>query len=239
LLPTGGGENVIGRIYSFGTIFGMERDNSNKVPDKLLSGLHTRNTLPHLKREGSVYFVTFRQFGTLPVPFLKKLKEEREIILRQAMMAKRPLTWQEQEEVFKWYSIRVDAYLDAGHGECFLNRPEIAELVANALRFFEGERYELKAWCVMPNHVHVVVWPMEGHTLSDILHSWKSFTSTEINRLLNRTGKSFWQKESYDHLVRDHDDMARCCEYTTMNPVNARLCGRPEDWRWSSLYRRG
>ncbi len=215
----------------------MEGDQAKAIPSKLLSGFHTRNTLPHLKWEGCVYFVTFRQFGTLPVPFLKNLKEEREVILQQATMAKRPLTWQEQEELFKWYSTRVDTYLDAGHGECLLNRPEIAALVADALRYFDGERYELKAWCIMPNHVHVVLWPMADHTLSDILHSWKSFTATKVNQMLGRVGKTFWQKESYDHLVRDDDDLVRCCEYTTMNPVKARLCEKPEDWRWSSLYR--
>jgi REP element-mobilizing transposase RayT len=147
-----------------------------------------------------------------------------------------PLTWHEQEELFRWYSTRVDQYLDAGHGECFLKGADVGELVATALKFFDGERYQLRSWVIMPNHVHAVLWPKPPHTLSRILQSWKSFTSKEANRMLKRTG-AFWQKESYDHLVRDDDDLARCCVYTTMNPVNARLCERPEDWRWSSLFR--
>lgn len=78
--------------------------------------------------------------------------------------------------------------------------PELADLVAGAIRFFEGQRYELRAWVVMPNHAHVVLWPMPGHSLSDILHSWKSFTSHEINKRLPTKVVPFWQSESYEHF---------------------------------------
>ena len=203
-------------------------------PDPLVSGFHFRGVLPHLKREGGTYFVTFRQTGTLPREVLLRFKQEREAILQQAMVAKRPLTWHEQEELFRWYSSRVDKYLDAGHGVCYLRNPELADLVAGAIRFFAGQRYELRAWVVMPNHAHVVVWPMLGHTLSDILHSWKSYTSHEINKRLPTKVVPFWQSESYEHLIRDDEDLNRCCQYTLRNPVTARLCAGPEDWKWSS-----
>jgi REP element-mobilizing transposase RayT len=192
--------------------------------------------LPHLKREGGTYFVTFRQAGTLPKEVLLRFKQERDTLLAQAKAAKRPLTWHEQEELFRWYSNRVDKYLDAGHGPCYLRDPALADLVAEAIQFFGGRRYELRAWVVMPNHVHAVVWPMPGHTLSDVLHSWKSFTSHEINKRLPTQVSPFWQNESYEHLVRADEDLHRCCQYTLMNPVNARLCARPEDWKWSSAY---
>ena len=216
---------------------GMKSRRRNPDQSRLTAGFHTRNVLPHLKREGGAYFVTFRLAGTLPAEVLQQFKRERELIVAQALAAKRPLTWHEQEELFRWYSSRVDGYLDAGHGECFLKQPAVADLVAGALRFFEGQRYELRSWVVMPNHVHLVVWPKPPNTLSEVLHSWKSFTANEANKLLVRVGKPFWQDESYDHLVRDDTDMARCCQYTLMNPVNARLCSRPEDWKWSSAYR--
>jgi REP element-mobilizing transposase RayT len=138
--------------------------------------------------------------------------------------------------LFHWYSDRVDKYLDAGHGTCYLRDPALASLVSNAVQFFEGQRYELRAWVVMPNHAHVVVWPMPGYTLSDILHSWKSFTSHKINAYLPTKVVPFWQGESYEHLIRDDEDLHRCCHYTLMNPVNANLCARPEDWQWSSAY---
>jgi REP element-mobilizing transposase RayT len=89
----------------------------------------------------------------------------------------------------------------------------------------------------MPNHVHAVLRPMPGWTLSKILKSWKGYTACEANKVLKRTGDKFWQTESFDHLVRDDEDMHRCCKYIMMNPVQARLCERAEDWKWSSAYR--
>lgn len=192
--------------------------------------------MPHLERRGGAYFVCFRLAGTLPKEVLIRFKQERERIVQEARAGNRPLTWHEQADLFRWYSERVDRYLDDGEGNCFLRAPELAGIVADTLRHFDRQRYELRSWVVMPNHVHVVVWPMEGHDLSGILHSWKSYTSHEFNKRLPEKVVPFWQEESYDHLVRDDEDLARCCHYTIMNPVNARLCSRPEDWPWSSVY---
>lgn len=206
-----------------------------REPSKLVSGFHHRDHLPHLKREGGLYFVTFRLAGTLPAKVLAQFKAERENILALALAVKRPLTWHEQEELFRWYSSRVDKYLDAGHGECWLRQPELARTVADVLRFHVGQRFELNAWVVMPNHVHAVVRPLPDWTLSDVLHSWKGYSAKEANKLLSRQGE-FWQGETYDHLIRDEEDLHRCCHYTVMNPVNARLCQRPEEWPWSSAF---
>ena len=206
-------------------------------PSPLLTGFHSRDQLPHLKREGGPYFVTFRLAGTLPASELLKVKHEREQILVQTLAAKRPLTWHEQEELLRWYSDRVERYLDAGHGDCWLRQPAIADLVASALHFHERVRFDLLAWVVMPNHVHAVVRPRPGWTLSKMLQSWKGYTAHKANRLLSRTGYEFWQRESFDHLIRNDDHLHRCCHYTTANPVNAGLCTRPEDCKWNSLYR--
>lgn len=207
-----------------------------RAADHLTRGFHHRDHLPHLKREGGSYFVTFRLAGTLPAEVLIRLKREREAIIAQAAAAKRPLTWPEQEELFRWYSTRVDRHLDAGHGACWLRQSQIAKIVADVLQFHARRRFDLLAWVVMPNHVHAVVHPLPGFTLSQILKGWKGYAAHEANRILQRTG-AFWQGESYDHLVRDDEDMYRCCLYTTMNPVNARLCACPENWPWSSAYR--
>jgi REP element-mobilizing transposase RayT len=210
---------------------------SEAPPDKLVQGLHARGALPHLKRAGASYFVTFRLADTLPQEVLASLKQERQAIIQTALAANRPLTWKEQTDLFNWYSERVDKYLDASHGDCWLRRDDIATLVASALHFFLGERYALHAWVIMPNHVHVVVRPEPPWTLGQILKSWKNFTALEANKLLRRTGHHFWQDESYDHWCRDDEDRARCCSYTVRNPVTARLCPSPEDWPWSSAGR--
>jgi REP element-mobilizing transposase RayT len=203
----------------------------------LVAGLHFRGKLPHLKKEGAVYFVTFRLADSLPSHEVARLKHERKVILEQSRAARNPLTWHEEQQLLAWYCDKVEALLDAGYGACWLSKPEVAGLIASAVQFFDGQRYELRSWVVMPNHVHAVVWPMPGHTLSDILHSWKSFTSKAANQLLNRTGE-FWQAESFDHWIRDDAEHARLAAYVENNPVKAGFCQCPEDWKWSSANER-
>ena len=210
-----------------------------KIPpaDPLISGLHFRGKLPHLKKAGAIYFVTFRLADSLPAREVVRLKQERQVMLEQARAAKSPLTWHEEEQLLAWYCDKVETLLDAGLGACWLRRPAVADLVVRALKIFDGQRYELRAWVVMPNHVHAVVWPMPGQTLSRILHSWKSFTSKAANRWLHRTG-GFWQQESFDHWIRDEAERARLVAYVERNPVKAGLCRTPADWKWSSAYGR-
>jgi REP element-mobilizing transposase RayT len=207
-------------------------------PSSLTAGFHFRGRLPHLKREGAAYFVTFRLADSLPATEVLRLKREREALLADALAHKRPLTWHEQQQLLAWYSEKVERLLDASHGACWLQRPDIGELVAGAVRFFAGQRYDLRAWVVMPNHIHAVLWPHPGHTFSKILHSWKSFTATQANRILARAGQPFWQKESYDHWIRDDAERVRLAAYVEDNPVKAGLCPRPEHWLWSSAHDR-
>jgi len=179
--------------------------------------VRSRGRLPHWERDEATYFVTFRLFDSLPAVALERIK---------------------QTKPGGDYAERLDAYLDRGSGASFLKDPRVAKLVVDALRHFDGARYHLHAWCVMPNHVHVIFSVLPARTpalrLSSIIQSWKSFTAKEANRLLARTG-SFWQREYYDHLVRDDEDFVRCIEYTINNPVKAGLCERWEDWPASGL----
>ena len=206
---------------------------TDNPPNSLVAGLHFRGKLPHLKREGAAYFVTFRLADSLPAHEVARLKHERQVVLEQAPAAKSPLTWHEEEQLLAWYCDKVEALLDAGYGACSLSKPEIADSVAGALKHFNGQRYELRAWTIMPNHVHAIVWPMPDYTLSNILHSWKSFTSKAANKLLGRTGE-FWQKESFDHWIRDDAEHARLVAYVENNSVKARRATAPENWKWSS-----
>jgi REP element-mobilizing transposase RayT len=202
----------------------------------LLCGIHDRGYLPHWKGEGATYFVTFRLCDSLPQAVLRQFEAEREEILQRERTHGRMVSAVEKRRLAELFSERIEAYLDAGHGACWLRRPELADLVAQALPHFAGTRYELFAWVVMPNHVHVVVAPREIHTLSSILHSWKSYTANEANKRLNRVGQPFWQHEAYDHRVRDEEEFVRVCAYVERNPVTAGLCRQPEEWRWSSAY---
>lgn len=118
-------------------------------------------------------------------------------------------------------------------GSCVLGNPASASLVQSAFLHFDGERYHLRAWCVMPNHVQVIVRPFDGWGLSQILHSCKSFTATEINRALGRRG-TLWERESFDQLVRSPDYLEAFVDYVHANPVEAGLCATPKDWHYSS-----
>ena len=125
------------------------------------------------------------------------------------------------------FSDKVERSLDAGYGACWLKDPRIARLVSDAITHFDGERYELLAWCLMPNHVHLVMRPRPGQSLEQILHSLKGFTAHQANKVLRREG-TFWLAESYDHLIRDEDDLRSQVEYVWGNPDSSGLDG----WRW-------
>jgi REP element-mobilizing transposase RayT len=144
----------------------------------------------------------------------------------------------ERQQALELYSAKIEAYLDAGRGECWLRDPRVADQVAEAFRFFHGQRYDLGPWVVMPNHVHVLVRPLGAHLLDGIVRSWKGFTARAANQLLGRTGEAFWAREFYDHLVRDDAERARLGDYIHDNPVKAGLCARWEDWPWSSAHPR-
>jgi REP element-mobilizing transposase RayT len=119
-------------------------------------------------------------------------------------------------------------------GSCILRRPECGKSVQDALLFFEAKRYYLGAWCIMPNHVHVVFTPRPGFTVSSILHSWKSFTAKRLCKVLPQ-GAVVWERESFDHLIRTPADWEWFVEYIHQNPVKAGLCQAPTEWPYSSI----
>ena len=119
-------------------------------------------------------------------------------------------------------------------GPTWLRHPPIADLVARAIRIADEERqfYELRAWVVMPNHVHLLILPQVPVA---VLRRWlKGSTAREANRILGRTGQPFWQDESYDHYLRQRSQIDRTVTYIEQNPVSAGLVGSAERWLWSS-----
>ncbi|MEY2430153.1 MAG: putative methylase [Verrucomicrobiota bacterium] len=202
------------------------------APNPLRSGIHSRGYLPHVKREGVSYFITFRLADSLPQEVLVEFKRQQMEKLR-ALRDNRPAA---REEIDREYQRQIERYLDRGAGECHLRRPEIAKMIAEALLHFHNQQYLLDEWVVMPNHVHLILWPMPNFTLSDILRSRKRLTGRQANLLLGRTGESFWQHESYDHWIRNDLEKDRIRRYTRNNPVKAKLCKSPEEWLWSSAH---
>ena len=182
--------------------------------------------LPHWTTQGATYAVTFRLADALPAKVAEAYRQERQDLLVRAPRQGREPTTFEQRELARLYSTRIEALLDAGRGSCFLKDPHVAEAVQSALEHFDGQRYDLVAWCVMPNHVHVVFRPLGEHQLGEILHSWKSFTAKQANKVLRRQGP-FWQEEYYDHLIRGEEDFNHCVSYVLENPARANLTDWP------------
>jgi REP element-mobilizing transposase RayT len=175
--------------------------------------MRTRGELPHLYKENGSYFVTFRLFDAIDPSWssLKNKDIHRLAATEIASLTEPPLKL----------------------GSCSLSRPEIAEIVQNALRHFHDRRYFLSAWCVMPNHVHAVFTPFAGFNPEKILHSWKSYTAHEANRIMGIQG-AFWERESFDHLIRNLESFEGFISYIENNPVAAGFCQTPQDWPYSS-----
>lgn len=172
--------------------------------------------LPHWTIDNAVYHVRFSLTDAIPTKVRYDLLHEKEIILER-LKNDSDLTGLERKKLIRFYSEKVESALDAGHGSCWLADEQIADMVSDALRFFNGERYCLYAWAVMPNHVHAVVQPFIGHKLHQILHSWKSFTANRANKILGRCGE-FWLKEYFDYLIRDESRLIESMEYVYNNP---------------------
>ena len=189
--------------------------------------IRDRGRLPHWEVDSGLYFVTFRLADSLPAQVLETFRSERQNILATAAQLGRELSADERKRIARLFSTKIERHLDACAGSCVLARPNIAVLVADAIRHFDGSRYRLLAWCVMPNHVHIVVRLFPGQELAAAIHSWKSFSAKRINRNLGRSGP-LWGREYYDHLVRDGDQLGRIVRYVINNPVKAGL----KDWAW-------
>jgi radical SAM superfamily enzyme YgiQ (UPF0313 family)/REP element-mobilizing transposase RayT len=176
-----------------------------------------RKNLPHWKQTGCTYFVTFRLADSIAQSRISEYNVLRE---KWNEHHQPPYSDKEQEQFDKLFSERVNSWLDEGAGACILGKPDISKIVADALAHFAGQRYELDEWVIMPNHVHVLITPMANFELKEILHSWKSYSANQINRHTGTSG-TVWKKESYDHIVRNQEELTRIRKYIRNNPVAA------------------
>lgn len=173
----------------------------------------TKRNLPHWQQDGKLYFVTWRQGDSLPSEKREQLQRDRDAWQRlhgSKKLKDLPLTL--QKLYYQLFDHRVQQWLDAGSGSCVLKQERPRRIVVDALHHFNGTRYTLGTFAVAGNHVHVLVAPLPGMSLSKIVHSWKSFTANAINEQLQRTG-ALWKHESYDHLVRNEGALDRISAY--------------------------
>jgi putative DNA methylase len=213
----------------------------------------TRRNLPHWYVPGAAHFITYRLYGSLPQQALEQLQAKKQALLERALPPNYTPA-QYRERVHKQLFAAYDDWLDRPGEPHWLANPKIAALIRGNLYHHDSEKYHLMAYCVMSNHVHVLLQPWDAtraanaecevgertdqHSpLASIMHSLKSYTAHEANRILARLGP-FWQAEWYDHWVRDDDELERIVDYVMNNPIKAGLVQQPQDWLFCSCHDR-
>ena len=181
--------------------------------------------LMHIENK-SVQMITFRLADSLPKEVIDRLKSFADDIADK----------DKKSEEYHKLLVMIDKYEDAGLGECLLKNDAIAEIMKQTLLYNDKKMYELICWCIMPNHVHVLIKMLPDYSLSDILFAWRSFSAHTINKRLHRKGK-VWMSEYYDRYIRNQEHFKKAYNYILNNPVRAGLVPEPALWRWSSIYK--
>jgi putative transposase len=185
-----------------------------------------RRRLPHYQIPGATYFITFRLANSLPIQAWEKFASAQDQLENQT-----------ETEELRWLE-RLDTDLDGiPDGPSYLKDDRVARIVSDAIHFRNNRQYDLYAFCIMPNHVHMVSTPLMKtpdtfYGLPEIMHSLKGYSARQANLVLGRTG-AFWQEESYDHVVRNQAELERIVQYVLYNPVQAGLTETWQDWQWS------
>ncbi len=202
--------------------------------------IYYRRNLPHIHPAGYPLFITFSLVDSLPREILADLRTQREQELQTAQNAPADERYKIQKKFFG----RYDAWLDrCEYGFRWLADPALAQIVANQIHLADGQQYQLLALCIMPNHVHLLITPLAlepllhhgqaaPYPVTDALRLLKGRTAHSCNQVLARSG-AFWQHESYDHYVRDEDELARIIAYILNNPVKAGLVSGWKDWPYT------
>jgi putative transposase len=225
----------------------------------------TARNLPHYHPPQATLFLTFRLAGTVPRPVLRKYSSEKQWLTNEIRRVERLTVNDDSEELQhhqkrvhdfhrRWFRELQDILHRAETGPTWLKNEAVAKIVVDALHYRDGSAFRLDSYCVMSNHVHTVFAPFlsaaelresrssrglsflsENPPLDAIMKSLKGYTAWKANRVLGRKG-SFWEQESYDHVIRDDIEYHRIMNYVLNNPVKAGLVSNWKEWKWS--YRR-
>jgi putative transposase len=194
---------------------------------------------PHWAQAGAVVFFTFRTHDSIPRDVLERWDREKQAWVRSRVRVHGgdtrahwsaiipTLSENDRAELHKTFNRCRETFLDECHGRCLLKRPELAAIVAESLLRFDGERYRMGDFVVMPNHVHLLAAFPTADAMHDQCDSWLHYTAFRINQAIGEKGK-FWQQEVFDHLVRNQEQYEYLRQYIADNPQEARL--RPKEY---------
>lgn len=185
------------------------------------AGWHSRGYLPHFDGQAIPQHISIHLADAIPKEVIERWHRE----LNAGNSTQDKILLQK----------RVDKYADQGFGHAYLKDERLAEMVQETLLRDDGKKYRLSAWVVMPNHVHLLLTRFESYELSDIMQALKSITAHRANKSLGRSGE-FWMQEYFDRYIRNAKHYRKTIEYIENNPVKARLCRRPEEYRFSTAW---
>lgn len=187
-------------------------------------GWWRRGYLPHFDALGKAQFLTIRLADSLPQSLQPTLYTELATLRNKEASA---------QEIVLERCRRIEAFLDAGYGSCLLQRPDIAMLVIDSLKFLKSRGHEILRWVIMPNHVHLLILVRCDTSLATVVRSFKGWTALRANRITGSSG-AFWYPEYFDRYIRDDAHFLRVICYIDSNPVKAGLVTNPDNWRFSS-----
>jgi putative transposase len=206
---------------------------------KLRFQSYYERNLPHLHSHDYPIFITWREAFTIPASIKQDI--EKEITAYRKTHESDNLTAHDlksklEKRRFVFYD-NVLAYNPELPSH--LGNHDVAEIVSNAIEYYNNQRYNLISYCIMPNHVHLIIVPLddgkgEKYSLASIMHSIKRFSAYKINKLMKKAG-AFWQREFYDRVIRSDAELANCINYILNNPVKAGWVDNWKDWRFTFL----
>ncbi|MDO4411427.1 MAG: transposase [Akkermansia sp.] len=163
---------------------------------------HKGRNLPHFHKGRKIHFITFRLADSLPQVFLSQLKIKIESLDK------------DKQDII--YRKRIEEWLNQGIGNCLLRQKKYAQFVVDVWKFYEQKDYDLLAWVVMPNHVHVLLNLYDSANIGKVIRRWKSYSAYKINNIKNSTGE-IWMNDYYDRFIRDRKHLENTLSYIRKN----------------------
>jgi putative transposase len=199
---------------------------------------HNRGYLPHYDVSHKYQMITYRLADSLPLDLINKIQNSLPGIAGGSPANRNGYT----EDQVKKRKL-IEKYLDHGYGACYLKNPKIAQVVANNWKHFDNKRYDLIAYVIMPNHVHLLIKTYQGHALKDVVHSWKSYTGHKIKKILTEAQAGeppaipakVWMEDYWDRFIRDEKHFHTSIKYILENPLKATLVKQIDQWPWIYL----
>ena len=199
------------------------------------TGFYKSGTLPHYDIKYKFQFITLREYGSIPQSILKTI-EDKTIKFNEDFLKYNSFTHYERQIRIQHLRLKLfEKYQDCGYGRCLFKKKEIANIIKEALLFYNDKNYEIISWVIMPNHIHLLVYLYPNYELAKFIHYVKSITTNKIKKYIDISEK-IWSNDYFDRYIRNHFHYCKTVNYIRMNPVKAGLCKDYQDWKFTDSH---